>query len=129
MTQEDKEILLKDLSMRLPYGICANLPNHHLVSHKYNIYEFNVNNEWTCGILHCAGRKQIYGAKIEDIQPYLRPISSMTEEEEEEYEEVIRDSFDKQLEFYLRNHLDFRGLIPKGLAIEAPKDMYNEIKE
>ena len=79
MTHEEKELILQDLCARLPYGVYANLPNHHLVSHKYYIYEFNTKNEWTTGILYCAGRKEIYGAKIEDIQPYLRPMSSMTE--------------------------------------------------
>ena len=81
MTQEDKQILLQDLCARLPFEICANLPNHHLVSHKYVIYDINSQNGWTTGLLDCAGRIQIYGAKVEDIKPYLRPISSMTDEE------------------------------------------------
>lgn len=48
MTQEEKQLLLQDLCARLPYGIYANLPNHHLVSHKYYIYEINVKNDQQC---------------------------------------------------------------------------------
>lgn len=137
MTQEEKELLLQDLCARLPYGIYANLPNHHLVSHKYYIYEFNAKNEWTNGILYCAGREQIYGAKIEDIQPYLRPISSMTKEEEKEYmllsNHCIATSagfvhIEAQIlmDWLNSHHFDFRGLINKGLALEAPEGMYKE---
>lgn len=74
MTQEDKELLLKDICGRLPFGICANLPNHNLVSHKYVIHEINIQNGWTTGLLDCAGKIQIYSAKIEDIKPYLRSM-------------------------------------------------------
>ena len=141
MTQEEKELLLQDLCARLPYGIYANLPNHHLVSHKYYIYESNAKNEWTNGILYCAGREQIYGAKIEDIQPYLRPISSMTKEEENEFISLNAIPSPCQLPNHTRmnwysnatmldwlnaRHFDYRGLINKGLALEAPEDMYKE---
>ena len=141
MTQEEIKLLLKDLCAKLPYGIYANIPNHHLVSHKYYIHEFNVKNKWTNGILYCAGREQIYGVKIEDIQLYLRPMSSMTEEEKKEYSKTkIRvavqwDNYNNPIGFELiptfktfdwlsAHHFDFRNLIKRGLAIEAPSDMY-----
>jgi len=143
MKQEDKELLLKDLSARLPYGIYANLPNHHLVSHKYYIHELNIKNEWTNGLLYCAGRKQIYGAKIEDIQLYLRSLSSMTGEERKEYQNFIfpcpdyngkvvigvyqRDLCNAQ-DWLNAHHFDYRGLIEKNLALEAPEGMY-KLKE
>lgn len=128
MKKEDKELLLRDLSARLPYGVQAQVDRHVNPLQILGISKLH-KNTW-------AWKKGTYVAffwndtkAIELIKPYLRPLSSMTDEEEDEYEEVIRGSFEKQLEFYLRNHLDFRGLIPKGLALEAPKDMYNEIKE
>ena len=140
MTQENKELLLQDLCARLPFKICANLPNHHLVSHKYIIHDINIQNGWTTGILDCLGRIQIYGAKVEDIKPYLRPMSSMTEEEEEEFvsftDTMFRYGKDNNLccfpldaiDWLNKNHFDYRGLIEKGLALEAPEGMYN-IKE
>lgn len=146
MKQEDRQLLLKDLCTRLPFGICANLPNHHLVSHKYVIDDINTHNGWTNGLLDCAGRIQIYGAKIEDIKPYLRPMSSMTEEEKEEYKKACdldtkilsNHPMDGTTPFpvlynsqdYLNSiHVDYRGLIPKGLAIEVTKENnpYEEI--
>jgi len=66
---------------------------------------------------------------LNELKPYLRSLSSMTDEEREYLEsltnfhatpDVVRDKID----FYLERHLDFRGLIPKGLAIEAPEGMY-----
>jgi len=127
MITEDKELLLKDLCARLTFRICANLPNHHLVSHKYIIHDINIQNGWTSGILDCAGRIRIYGAKVEDIKPYLRPMSSMTEEEEEEWwkfkeEETIVGEQTKSLDWLNAHHFDYRGLIEKGLAIEVTEE-------
>jgi hypothetical protein len=70
-----------------------------------------------------------------DIKPYLRPMSSMTEEEDKEYTEVIVKSQDCSLEnsesattmandWLLSKGFDVRGLITKGLALEAPGGMY-----
>ena len=146
MKQEDKDLLLKDLCARLPYGVYVNLPNHHLVSHKYAIYDINIRNEQTIGILDCAGRIQIYSAKVEDIKPYLRPMSSMTEEEKEEFDSLWNEGFGealnaqlngqndlsvktleitasyKSIQWLLKKHFDFMGLIPKGLAIAVTEE-------
>lgn len=118
MKKEDKELLLQDLSMRLPYGVKCQAHNGTLIC-------VNANN----GIAVVQTDRGVRQVLIENLKPYLRPLSSMTDEEEDEYEKFIRGSFEKQMDFYLRKHFDFRGLIPKGLALEAPKDMYNEIKE
>lgn len=142
MTQEDKQLLLVDICGRLPYGICANLPNHHLVSHKYYIYECNVKNGWTTGILNCAGREECYSAEIEDVQPYLRPISSMTKEEKKEFLDAV--TWETNGKFYIdeceditfyqekydwlnAHHFDYRGLIEKGLAISTEE--FNPYKD
>ena len=134
MIQEDKDLLLKYLCMALPYGICANLPNHHLVSHKYVIHDINIQNGWTTGLLDCAGRIQIYSAKVEDIKPYLRTMSSMTDGEWNDYQKIrmtdwvhgdINGTFINAgliVNWLLKNHFDFMGLIPKDLAIEVTKE-------
>ena len=136
MEQKDKELLLKDLSARLPYGVCVELPNHHLVKHIYSIKSISMENGWTTGVLECAGRKKIYSAKIEDVKPYLRPMSSMTEEEKDY---VVKHSLgytanigggkkDEKLYFHFKAEsydwlnkkmFDFRGLIPKDLALST----------
>lgn len=89
MTQEEKQLLLVDLCARLLYGVYAELPNHHLVTHTYYINKIGQSDGWTEGVLDCAGRKRFYAAKIEDIKPYLRPMSSMTEEERKEFSKLL----------------------------------------
>lgn len=123
MEKEDKEILLRDLCARLPYGVKVKTPNDDEV---YTLLSLNPNKGIAVIGMPFDDVFATSKVKVEDIKPYLRPMYSMTEKEEEEYEEVVRGSFEKQLEFYQRKHLDFRGLIPKGLAIEATEDMYSE---
>lgn len=78
------------------------------------------------------------------VKPYLRPMSSMTEEEMTVFDDFcvvdefvwkgnLEKGFPNQaiimsdgIEYLLSRHLDFRGLIPMGLALEAPKNMYKE---
>ena len=111
MTQEDKELLLKDLCARLPYGVKI---------HKV-LYEATTLNERDIE----AFRKGIDDMLI----PYLRPMSSMTEEEEIYYNTVYtRLKFYEKEDWLNAHHFDYRGLIEKGLAIEALEGMY-EIKE
>ena len=132
MKTEDKELLLKDLCARLPYEVCVELSNHHLVKHIYSIKSISMENGWTTGVLECAGRKKIYSAKIEDVKPYLCPMSSMTEEEQKEYHKTFRaepygngyvyvESV-KSFDWLNAHHFDYRGLIDKGLAIEVTED-------
>ena len=72
---------------------------------------------------------------VEEVRPYLRPLSSMTEEEDKDwqfYKNRIAESCDELLnerimelhDWFHRKHFDYRGLIPMGLALEAPKGMY-----
>lgn len=62
---------------------------------------------------------------VEDIKPYLFPLSSMTEEQEEEYNDLNNYELgcfphtEKALDYLLKNHFDYRYLIDKGLAIDA----------
>jgi hypothetical protein len=70
---------------------------------------------------------------IDDVKPYLRPMSSMTKDEVEQYYKIRTGEdrykslgeLDAELfDFYHKNHIDYRGLIPMGLALEAPEGMY-----
>jgi len=78
------------------------------------------------------------------IKPYLRPMSSMTEEEKKEYNSVVfkhefyngdeenilyYEDFDYLMDWLNAHHFDYRGLIEKGLAIEAPEGMYGKGKQ
>ena len=65
------------------------------------------------------------------IKPYLRPMSSMTEDEKETYQMffnedgLLNTSIDTYLDWLLEGHFDFRGLISRGLAFEVPENFYN----
>ena len=67
--------------------------------------------------------------KVYDIKPYLRPMSSMTEEEKGEYYNSYDWEYFEEgtsFDWLNENHFDYRGLIKKGLALEAPDNMYKE---
>jgi len=135
MTLEDKELLLKDLSARLPYGIVINTGDKDLKLDKQHqcigvLYpedcsdEFNERNNNASFYITISGC--YYG---EEIKPYLRPMSSMTEEEKKELWELLKKlgmiSDVKRLDWLVAHHFDIRNLIEKGLALEAPEGMYN----
>ena len=128
MTQENKEILLKDLCARLPYGVLCKTGDKVLQLKDVYI-DGAVGNE---GQLRLSNNK--YGGiyqSIDKIKPYLRPMSSMTEVEKETYQMffnedgLLNTSLDTYLDWLLEGQFDFRGLIPRGLALEAPEDMYS----
>ena len=129
MIQKDKELLLKDLCARLPYGVIVNTPkgNGYLCSINQTIF----GNEY--GVNIKATKRDYFNDNECGIKPYLRPMSSMTEEEIKEYGKlcIIYDTsgtvlFDiNGLNWFNAHHLDYRGLIEKGLALEAPEGMYN----
>ena len=139
MTQEDKDLLLQDLCARLPYGVILNTPNGNksllalVKSKKYNtIIEYDD---------YCGNENNISewkGGDVEFVKPYLRPMSSMTKEEYKELKlispyygfapyEFIGDWCPnyEMVDWLNKKMFDYRGLIKKGLAIEAPKGMYN----
>lgn len=110
MTQEQKELVLKDICARLPYRV--NVKIEFLENGVSGTEEGPFNGETYEEILKS-------GDIITSIQPYLRPMSTMTEEEEDEYldEEFWTD-------WLLEHHFDYRELIPMGLALRAPEGMY-----
>ena len=130
MTQENKQLLLVDLCGRLPYGV--------KVWYKYGLWfserfatairladkkialshKFNKEGDWC--LIEEAGEIL--------IKPYLRPMSSMTQEEKINYRAFFNydgvEYPDEYIDWLNKNMFDYRGLIPKGLALEAPNDMY-----
>lgn len=116
MTQEEKKLLLVDLCARLPFKV------------KVCLYE-----KETCILMGINGH-EVYldvdsdSFRIESIKPYLRPMSSMTEEEEIEYQAFFNYDGVEYPEEYIdwlnAHHFDYRNLIGKGLALEAPEGMY-----
>ena len=110
MTQEDKDLLLKDLCARLPYGvICydeAQKENGFFKTFEYEGF----------GRIH-NGRGLRF---IENIKPYLFPLSSMTEAQQEEWRGIRWSKLPwDELNWLNKGHWDYRGLIEKGLAIDA----------
>lgn len=116
MTQEHKELLLKDICARLPYGIRA--------------FYYGVEDEIESITLDGYVKIGKYSLPIEHIKPYLFPFSSMTDEQTKELEslmEVINipmwgEILAPTIEYYdwlNAHHFDYRGLIEKGLAIDA----------
>lgn len=133
MTQEEKQLLLKDLCARLPYRVMyetsygPRILNDLFIYSNGPIYTDHIVGEYN----------QIYGVELQHIKPYLRPMSSMTEDERREYDKLITkciydpeayffDNYDRLYDYLNAHHLDYRGLIEKGLALEAPEGMYKE---
>ena len=139
MKKEDKELLIRELCARLPYGIKCHEDD---VEYPFDIIGTTANNE---EFVFSDG----YERSLEQIKPYLRPMSSMTEKEQRyiwdrygpspliaDFEDAgdvselfgyCRMNISKAPSFtdWLNSHyFDYRGLIEKGLALEAPKDMY-----
>lgn len=130
MKQEDKELLLKDLCARLPYGVKIDIPDL-FISTKNNI---EVLNEIFCGD-DGEFRCNDSGMLIKYVKPYLFPLSSMTEEQCYKLSSIRSEFQDcwkyiktpiplsicnfEQIDWFHKNHFDYRGLIPMGLAIDA----------
>lgn len=135
LTQEQKQLLLKDLCGRLPYGVKCQIDYD-------NEEDTDLGIERYCDdriVSVCIETEEIglYEASEyfypNEIKPYLRPMSSMTEEERIEFERLsfVYDTSDgsmlfseKGLDWLNSHHFDYRGLIPMGLALEAPEGMY-----
>ena len=133
MTQEDKELLLKDLCARLPYGV--------KVECKWKTPAPNGTYGMIC-TLDSFLLDQIYNTDDIDVpfneyKPYLFPMSSMTEEQKREYNslrdfvptyhyeygDIVEDTelYDNwgSIDYLIANHFDYRGLIPRGLVNNA----------
>lgn len=125
MTQEEKQLLLIDLCARLPYGV-------HIECKEGDVYGEII--LWKITDSRINDLYNIYCCK-----PYLRPMSSMTDDERKEWYKESHVDYDCEFQptptlglehchlstdWLLKHHFDFRGLIPMGLALEAPEGMY-----
>ena len=116
MTQEEKDLLLKDLCSRLPYGVKVFYEYVDSLNKKTYGYSLTLN---TWCIDEMKAEKAI-------VKPYLLPISSMTEEQKQEYQYITERwmydssySISDSIDWLNKNHFDYRGLIEKGLALDA----------
>lgn len=141
MTQKEKELSFIDISGRLHYGI--------IVNYKENEYD---HREWKIDTLHalsysregtlidtstdgwisyeeykgCGMSTGSRPFRFGEVLPYLRSMSSMTEEEKEELRTLKWTKLEHYTVDWLNKKMfDYRGLIPMNLALEAPEGMYN----
>lgn len=118
MKQNEKDLLLKDLSARLPYGV--------KVQTTYINPQTKERKDIGTDVLSTIEISLLIDGYYE-LKPYLFPLESMTEEQKEEYYGTFSLSGDisGSVDFYNKHHLDWRGLIPMGLAIDAAgKNIY-----
>ena len=137
MTKEERLLLIKDLSARLPYAVMVehtsgfsgtlhDITVHHMYDENDNVYDA------ICYTDFFGDEDSIY---IEYFKPYLFPLSSMTEEQKEEMKSFDPFKTEKTktlgdwavclIDFYNKHHFDYHGLIDKGLAIDATgKNIY-----
>ena len=126
MTQEEKRLLLKDLSARFPYDTIVSVTDGTI---KYEAYIESVSYKYI-QVSPVSG--SVFTAytfyKISEVKPYLRPMSSMTEEEKIDFQSFFNYDGVEYPEEYIdwlnAHHIDYRGLIGVGLALEAPEGMY-----
>ena len=132
MTQENKELLLKDLCARLPYGVKVKFRVNEVIEIKEK-FIYNVDGEYsyiTDGKSHLTLDiiKMLSNNYLDEIKPYLFPLSSMTEEQNKEFQNYLGVRMLPNytiIDWCYKNHIDYLGLIPKGLAIDATgKNIY-----
>ena len=130
MTQEDKSLLLKDLCARLPYGIkVGTTDNDDSLENVWDIYIlFNNTFDINVKLTHCF-EDDDRSIDISEVKPYLFPLSSITEEQKMFLKQQnwciaisTRGTVETTIEgidWLNKNHFDYRGLIKRGLAIDA----------
>ena len=150
MKQEDKQLLLQNLCAMLPYDVVC-----HTSVGDYKLLGIDIykNEAHLDSPVYDEG-DGYFDLEYGEVKPYLRTMSSMTEDEKIMFNSIWDNDWDKALtnqiaeawdrngfenqtkileiaacanaiNFLIFHHFDYNGLIEKGLAIEAPKDMYN----
>jgi hypothetical protein len=135
MTQEEANLLFKDICGRLKYEPYINYNNKI-----YGLYICYLEDLFNKVKKHKFSRG--YDIRNLIIKPYLRPMSSMTDEEKKEFEDICTSTAKDRAHFVMEgsidsnymlekfdwlnaHHFDYRGLLLKSLALEVPEDMYN----
>ena len=139
MTQNEKDLLLKDLCSRLPYGVRAYYNDY---DSDYEIESIKITSygDYKTSRIHLDMIDSTKIVDIDEIKPYLFPLSSMTEEQHKEFYDKYcwndgGDNFEmdscshyyalEKFDWLNKNHFDYRGLIPMGLANDATgKNIY-----
>ena len=127
MTREEKDLLLKDLCARLPYGV--------KIHAKYVDTNTEVEKSGVLSIIDADavvaftdGSNCYNYVAIHEVKPYLFPLPSMTDEQYNKFNDmgysVTENYYDSianyhQIDWFIKNHFDYRGLINKGLAIDC----------
>ena len=138
MTQEEKDLVLKDICSRLPYNVKAYVKHWSNIDRKYYEGVYDVKSVFpSLNEIHVQSKSGSVDVTLgyydHEFKPYLLPLSSMTEEQKKEIEDILIELSLKaisdeigsevvasyEIDFYNKNHLDYRGLIPKELAIDA----------
>ena len=121
MTQEYKELLLKDLCARLPYNVICQVEFRE--SGKYNSKDMLLSGIFTDEAYFTTKDGSIYS---NEYKPYLFPLSSMTEEQKQEYQHITERwmydssySISDSIDWLNAHHFDYRNLIQMNLAIDA----------
>ena len=115
MTQEDEELLLKDLCARLPYGIKIHL-NANMYPNWKGDYNLTAIKSIKSSQVQCSVKHFSCWCNLEDVRPYLFPMSSMTDRQ---YDIMYGITENDRHDWLNANHFDYRGLIEKGLALDA----------
>ena len=122
MTKSEKELLLT--------AICGYLHGLKIewqdIENNVHISEIETLNLFLMHVQFRGEHGELFGVPFETVKPYLRPMSSMTEEEEAEWHDVRHGMLFEEIDWLNRKKFDYRGLIPKGLGLIAPEGMYND---
>ena len=130
MTTEEKQLLLIDLCARLSYGVKVKVFDESILMESINNEKGTLDGKETmsddCFVIKCKNDSWIISC--EDFKPYLRPLENMTDVEKREYQAFFNYDGVEYPEEYIdwlnALHFDYRGLIQKGLALEAKEGMY-----
>lgn len=128
MTQENRELLIKDLCARMPYGVKVKFRVNDVIAIEEKI-TYVVDGEYSYitdgkSYLTLDIIKALFKNWLDEIKPYLFPLSSMTEEQMKQFNETLIGTenlgwSNETFDWLNKNHFDYRGLIPMGLAIDA----------
>lgn len=136
MTQEEQDLLLKVLCAMLPYGVMCKWYGDGVTGVGKLDSVCKIKTSAGFEYWDCYFEDDGDDIPIEIVKPYLRPMSSMTEEEESKYNLIqglqhwtVEDgkiqNYGDAIDWLNAHHFDYRGLIEMGLALEAPEGMYN----